>query len=333
MSRALEAATAAGLVLAALAAPPAWAQAAWAQALPEQTPFVGPNDGYPDPRLNLAAFFTEFRCDGQPDRTDLNACVASPRMSSTVVDWRRTDWGDGTGSWWYQIGESYLADNGQEIIQSFSFAPWGAFNAANGDGGQTIFTDGRIARITGTQDASAAAFQNFVGAACGGTGWVIADLSVGISGDLPEAKIGGGQWTGEAGALNSSPDGAACPPMNASYDAWTVDDVSYPFIVFGQPEQRTIPTLISEHFDGAPEYAEREFNASEYGLLRWEAWEGPGGTRPISNSLAERCPVLGGFEGAGYNPPLPGWHIYDCRTWTNIIRSLNWSGDDFGWWP
>lgn len=42
-STALTAATAAALVLGALAAP-----SAHAQQLPEQIPFVGPNDGYPD---------------------------------------------------------------------------------------------------------------------------------------------------------------------------------------------------------------------------------------------------------------------------------------------
>ncbi len=151
-------------------------RAATAHGSTEQIPSAR-SSVYSNPKKNLAEFLVEFRCV-DPNVTDPIACVASPRMANTIVNWRRTDWGSG-GVPYYQVSEDYLSDDGSEILQTFSYAPFGAFNAANGDGGQVSFTDGISVRILGTQDGSVPYFQNFVGPACGGQGWVQVNLKVG----------------------------------------------------------------------------------------------------------------------------------------------------------
>jgi hypothetical protein len=266
----------------------------------------------------------EFRCPADDvDPTD--GCNATPRLGATTVSWRRCDWGS-NGNAYYQCTDSYLADDSSVIVQTYAFSLNGPFNAANGDGGQLVDVDAASGNITAlsTQDGGTPGMQWFVGAKCGGQGWVIAELSLGLA---------YATWTATADKLAISADPNACPGMGSALDAWESFTVSYPFQVNGQMQLRTIPTLISEHFDHADPtqsvYMERSFFGQLYGLLRWEAWASPatGATPPAD--LAQRCPATSLAD--DYQPPLAGWILYDCRNWTNIMPVSGWSGDAYGW--
>ncbi len=222
---------------------------------------------------------------------------------------RRHDW-PGAG---YQIGDSFVGKYGPQSI--WSYPPHGKFNAANGDGGElySVWPNGTVT-IALTQDGAKPYIQKF----CGGTGWIV------FRGRPPS-----GQWASTVAYLADVPIHQPCAAaLSPAYTRWRLELASIPFLVRGTREFRSIPTIISEHFDGASmsqsSHLERSFFGKGYGRLVWEAW----GIGPAtSTDLAVRCPGT-----AWSKPPAKNWRLHDCRFATNIIiaeRAM--SVAKFGW--
>ena len=278
------------------------------------------------PVANVVSYFVQFRCpDGS---TDPHACIPQPQNGAMAVKWRRADWGS-NGVLYYQISDSFLADDRNSIVQTWSYSPWGPFVQANGDGGQVAHTDNVIARFNLTQDGGTSRKQYFVGPACGGQGWQLFDLRQGVQ---------TGSWTGAVYNLSIASDPSQCPPLGQAWTQWRIERVFYPFIADGQRTTRGIPTIIVEHYDHADiassVYMERAYFARLYGWLRWEAWESGSGQRPVSSDLAQRCPTVtipNVADGSSYWASTLGWQLYDCRHSTQIVPVSGWTADRFGW--
>ena len=190
--------------------------------------------------------------------------------------------------------------------QHWDFAPFGTYEPERGDGFQIaeIGADGWV-RFMSTLDGGTPWVQYFVGQRCGGTGWLVFGL------DAPT-----GSWREAVARLNIAQDPETCPPsLNDALTRYRLEPVAFPFAVAGQTSTRTIATVISEHYDqrtiGKAGALERSYLGQGYGLLRWEAW---GRTPPSIPALAERCGPL-----AYSDPPTAGWHLRDCRTYTNVV--------------
>jgi hypothetical protein len=279
----------------------------------------------PDPvSHDAASYVVESRCAGDPSNTDPWSCPdPAPRYGDTTVAWRKCDWGS-AGVDHYQCSDAYMGDDDSVAVQTFSYPPFKQWNPTNGDGLQLVFVDASNGdvRLTLTQDGSTPAVQYFCP-----RGWVVADLALGTSSVT---------WTVEVAPVAIAlGDPLACPPPQLALSAWTTMAVGYPFKISGKIVWRDYTTLMSEHFDAptaaASTYMERTLNADRWGMLRWEAWEAPGGTRPPSADLPQRCPHLDFDSNNDWWPPLAGWTLYDCRTWTNIVPAPGWRGDDFHW--
>ena len=292
-----------------------------------QTPFLGINGG----SANLAAYLAESRC-ADPTETDPRGCnsnggTAVTRLGATPVQWRRCDWGS-NGVPFYQCSDQALSDDGQYIVSTFSYSPWRQFTPSRGDGAQVIWTDGMVARFVETRDASSPNATFFAGADCpGGTGWLLVDENLGISST---------EWTSEVAYLSATTDRNICPPLAPAFTQWVTLNVGYPFIIAAdgwRREDRTVPTIVTEHYDHAtPDgslYMERNLFGQGYGLLRWEAWESiANGQRNVSQDIGQRCPRLSDGPGAP-----AGMEMYDCRNLTQIIPVYDWTEDDYEWRP
>jgi hypothetical protein len=246
---------------------------------------------------------------------ELKQCTgAAAQQADRPMLWQRRDWPAPNG---YQIEASFIGVSGApEII--WSYAPFGSFVARNGDGGEVydIGRDGSIT-IAQTQDGGRpGVLQHFVGPHCSGTGWLVA-----------KANPSSGTWTSAVATLSVSQDPSACPPLDRAFTRWRLENISIPFIVSGKTRSITVPSLISEHYDGASiagaQHMERTFFGKGWGRLVWEAW----GLAPPTVDLVPRCPGT-----AWSTPPAPGWQLEDCRYSTNIVAAkTGMTGAKFGW--
>jgi len=269
-------------------------------------------------RAEMAAFLAQTRCaDGALEAAEPGCAGARPQRASEPMLMRRHDWPAPDG---YQIVDSYVADDGAAFISSFSFAPYGAFTARNGDGGEVYVIDGDTVRIAATEDGGQmGVMQGFFGAGCGGTGWVL------FRADAPT-----GRWSEGVAHLKGRPVGSACAASGSAFTRYRLEQVAMPFIVGGRRADLTFPTIISEHFNAATlersSALERTFMVRGVGRAIWEAWS----KHPATVAdLPQRCPGT-----AWSTPPAPGWFLVDCRYATNLVRAdAAMSGDSYGWPP
>ncbi|MEP7370482.1 MAG: hypothetical protein ABI662_12555 [Dermatophilaceae bacterium] len=220
--------------------------------------------------------------------------------------------GPGNGDrhdWPLPVGYVALAnirENDRLARQNWDFAPFGTFDASRGDGFQAaeIGKDGYI-RFTSTQDGGTPRIQFFVGEHCGGSGWIVFGL------DAPS-----GRWREVLATLSIAREPQSCPTsLNYALTRYRLEIVEYPFALNGQRTSRSVPTVISEHYDhktiDEAQALERSYLGQGYGLLRWEAW---GRSPPLVHDLPQRCGPV-----AYSDPPEPGWQLRDCRTYTNAM--------------
>lgn len=215
---------------------------------------------------------------------------------------RRHDWPLPLG---YEVSDSVLLDDGR-VLQTFSFAPWGPFNLANGDGGQIaqVGADGFV-RFTETRDGGTPYLQYFVGQKNGGTGWIVFGI------DAPTGK-----WRELVALLAKSNWSDAQPPLSKAFTRYRLETITYPWSFDGTPGWMHLPTVVSEHYDhdtiSASQAMERSYFAQGFGLVRWEAW---GRTEESGISdMAER------YQHVDYSdPPASGWYLDDIRTYTNAV--------------
>lgn len=230
-----------------------------------------------------------------------NATISDP-MSFLVS-------GDARHDWPLPVGYVELTSERVSATlarQHWDFAPFGTYEPERGDGFQIaeIGADGWV-RFTSTLDGGTPWVQYFVGQRCGGTGWLVFGI------DAPT-----GSWREVVARLNIAQDPASCPSsLNEALTRYRLETVTYPFAVAGVRSTRTIPTVISEHYDqrtiGKAGALERSYLGQGYGLLRWEAW---GRAQPNITDLPERCSPVSYSE-----PPAQGWVLRDCRTYTNEV--------------
>jgi hypothetical protein len=247
---------------------------------------------------------------------DVRVFLAPPDVTAaTPLLRRRHDW-PGAG---YQISDAFAAADGQSWITTWSYPPFGPFVEVNGDGGEVYVTDGTTVRIAATQDGGKPYLQGFQGASCGGTGWVL------FRNDAPT-----GSWAELVARLGGGDISAPCSADNPGLTRYRLEVVEIPFIEAGVRTSRTLPTVISEHFNNATlaksTALERSFFAAGVGRVIWEAWTTSAATDP---NLADRCPGT-----VWSTPPAPGWALVDCRTSTNVFDTDgSMSGEIFAWPP
>jgi hypothetical protein len=159
--------------------------------------------------------------------------TATPLTSTAPWTYRRFDFGN------YQALQSFLRGDGKSAVAVWSFAPFGPFVAANGDGGEVYELRGDAVYITKTQDGGKPGIQDF------GKGWWAFDKYV------PACSKG---W-------RNSPDtyGRACR-----------ETITYPPGIVAD-------TIVSEHYSlpGHTGAMERAFYALGWGRLAWMAFNQP----------------------------------------------------------
>jgi hypothetical protein len=214
----------------------------------------------------------------------------------------------------------YGVDGVNFIEQVWSFAPFGYFNQAVGDGGQIVTTTAGRAYATTTQDGGTPVLQTF----CGDS-WVFAKNDIKVW-----------TWTEAVVKLSISLNGPGeCNPANlvpalTRYIIYT-DYLCYKGSEFGYERQFCGNSLVSEHYDNdtiAGSCAmERSFFFWHHGLVRWEAWNRCGATPGAD--LAVRMPIT-------ILADPPGYVMVDGRNWMHFrapnpaIPASTWG---WKWWP
>lgn len=208
--------------------------------------------------------------------------LSGPTQQADPIRSRRFDFGH------FQANDAFRLPDGSAIL-AWSYAPFGPFDAALGDGGERYVVENGTVRIDSTQDGGTPGVQYFVGAACGGTGWVA------FRADATAA------WQTIVAHLDDHSNPSQCDAANAALTRYERATVTYP--VLGP-----VDTVVSEHYDSgslaSATALERAFYALGYGRLVWQRW----GPTPPTIDLSARCPDF------GWNTsPVAGWHLDDCR--------------------
>ena len=264
----------------------------------------------PDP----VAFLVQARCpDGRLQVAEPD-CPARPQRASDPMLERRHDWPGPVG---FVAQDTLIGPDGPETL--WDFAPFGAFSAAKGDGGEVYAVEAGTVRISVTQDGGKPYLQGFYGRSCGGAGWIA------FRTDAPTAR-----WASVVARLSDQPVPSPCRTSSTSVTRYRLERVTARWIIDGQPRSLALPTVISEHYNSSSldraSRMERSFFARGVGRIIWEAWTKGA---PMGADLQTRCP---GSDWSG--PPGPGWKLSDCRTTTNLVADDGrMSGQAFGWPP
>jgi hypothetical protein len=283
-------------------------------------PSLGASTTGPVTIADLQTYLVQQRCaDGALMVSASAPCVSAPQTEADVMVQRRHDWPAPAG---YMAQDAYLGPYGPETI--WSYAPFGPFVAAHGDGGEVYVIDGDTVRISITQDGGTPYIQGFYGAGCaGGSGWIA------FRNDAPT-----GSWATVVATLNDVKVPGSCPPLGVlrvgysqALTRYRLETVSFPFIVDGVRDTIPLQAVISEHYDhgtfAASKNMERSMWAAGVGRAVWEAWSVTN-TTPVDPA---RCPGTNWSQ-----PPAVGWVMYDCRYTTNIVtESAPITGTTYGW--
>jgi hypothetical protein len=144
------------------------------------------------------SFLVQYRC---PDGSAPTACASPVRQLSTdPVFYSKRDW---PGPWDGVFGDSVLLPGGQSLDPFYVGAYGHAFTPPN-DGGDLYGVVGSNAVVLKTRDGSLKQDLYFVGADCGGTGWL-----------LFPSTVPTGSWYGYVARIGQSTDRRA-PPTRPS---------------------------------------------------------------------------------------------------------------------
>lgn len=281
----------------------------------------------PPASIDPAQFLNTIICaDGS--LAALNGCGSTQvAQGATPVNIWRYDWAHSDQS---QIQNTYKLDNGSGWVATFNYPPHLAFNAPNGDGGDVFVYDGTSVRISYTQNGNGSGGTIagwWVGAKCGGTGW--------LSFDKYTNDQAWREWNAK---LKGSFDPNACPSLDTAYTrARVVRSIPIYFILqdpAGAVTTNTVPldVVVSEHYAGNSIQnsmsMERQIHVASVGpSVYWESWV----KNPPSPPPAYQC---SGVPGGWSDAPGPGWILWDrrCRT---VVRQANpiITGNQWGWPP
>lgn len=248
---------------------------------------------------------------------------------SMPLVFHRYDWAHADQA---QVQDTWLLSNGSGWAATFSYPPHGPFVPANGDGGDVYVVDGRNVRISYTQNGNGSGGTIagwWVGARCGGTGW--------LSYDDQTNDRGWREWTARLkGAFNPND----CPNLDTAYTrARVVRQMPVYFILqdigTGAVTTKTVPldAVVTEHYAGrsieASTQMERQIHLAGVGpSVYWEGWIKNPPTPPASFACD------GAPDGWSGPPPGAGWVLWDRRCRTVVRQALPvTSGDAFGWPP
>ena len=274
------------------------------------------------------------------------ACVRrGAQTAASPALYRKHDWASAADRaaqpLGYQASDSVLAapprGPGDAVVAAHTFdfggpsGGFGQFDADRGDGGQVL------ALVQG----SAAAFMTEDGG--GGLQWFVGDGC--RTGQRPRElawlffndDVSRDGWREDQARLSTTRAQGECPlAFSTAYTRYIRADVALPFLQSGAATgTRNLDMIVSEHFDfpdvARSTHLERFYLARDLGLVRWERWQAaPNPTEAEqANYMAGsgRCPAVAFSE-----PPLSGWRMIDCRTWTNIVpQSGDWSVRRLGW--
>jgi len=265
------------------------------------------------------SFLAQYRC---PDGSAPTACASPVRQLSTdPVFYSKRDW---PGPWDGVFGDSVLLPGGQSLDPFYVGAYGHAFTPPN-DGGDLYGVVGSNAVVLKTRDGSLKQDLYFVGADCGGTGWL-----------LFPSTVPTGSWYGYVARIGQSTD-RSCAPNQALSDAYTqvrLEAVDVPVMSGGAVSRVHTQTIVSEHYDGpsAADAAMLErfyFAQGNFGRYRWERWDHNG---TPARDLSADCPAMPPWDSA---PPFPGAVMTNCRMWTNLTPEPGtWAYSSYGWaWP
>lgn len=246
--------------------------------------------------------------------------------ATPVATWRY-DWAHPDQA---QIQVTYKLDSEAAWAATFNYPPHAVFNSTNGDGGDVYMYDGTNVRINYTQNGQPGGGTIagwWVGARCGGTGWLAFDKYTSDQG-----------WREWAARLKGSFDPNACPKLDSAYTrAIVVRGLPVYFIIQapdGTITTKTVPldSVVTEHFAGSTvsgsTQMERQIHVAGVGpSVYWEAWV----KNPPSPPPVYQCD---GVPGGWSNSPGAGWVLWDrrCRT---VVRQANpvMTGNEWGWPP
>lgn len=208
---------------------------------------------------DMASFFCQLRCtDGSLPLVNPSMQTARQQMADAIC-WTR-----------YANDSDSSVDSveygGNAFVLAWKFGE--NFDLSRGAGGEVYKDWSGTVKIMQTQDGGTPFMQYFVGPDDGSplSGWIVADNTAPT-----------GRWKAIVAQLGiaTTPD-AKLSGYSKSYTRWRLEDVTYEAVVFGEARQITIPTIISEHYDGdsieTSSALERSFYAQGFGRAAWEAW-------------------------------------------------------------
>jgi hypothetical protein len=100
---------------------------------------------------------------------------------------------------------------------------------------------------------------------------------------------------------------------------------------------KPVDVIISEHYGGeqmtSADHLERFYFARDLGLIRWERWENFSVPKPSAFvQMAEGFAQTGRCRPWAYSTAVgPEWRMIDCRNWTTLVPSTQWSVADYRW--
>ena len=189
-----------------------------------------PPNAPPPAIADVTVYLTQSRC---PDGSPPTACSnAAPQLSSDQMMWRRWDGQD-------QVEDTVAVPSRGFYETTWSYAPFGIFIAAHGDGGEVYVRNGGNVSIVATQDGGTPGIQRF--------------LVWGLFNDQTVSCDQG--WT----AVDL-------------FDRACRATVTYPASGYGLTSI-TADTVVSEHYSGLGYTGEMErfYMAAGWGRLCWSA--------------------------------------------------------------
>jgi hypothetical protein len=241
--------------------------------------------------------------------------AAAPQVDIDFCNERRCDLYPGSA-----LGQEHCdcvletGQGGMFAIQYESFPPWGAYVAANGDGGNLvgITGDGFIKAFATSDGGMPGELYYFIGPDGGNGGWVMGGTDA----------IIGDDWIERVCMLQQSypgPDNPEGGGLSPAYTRYLRAYISVP-VTFdsAQPEHDTYECMVSEHYGAEDPATASEFErfvlAKGWGLIRWEYWAKSG--TPTAN-LTDRAPAMD-WCWPGYGGAAPGYQLMDARHYMNL---------------
>jgi hypothetical protein len=280
---------------------------------------------------------------------DADCLIRQAQSDRDVATYRKYDWPNSNEAvrrpLGYQASDSVIMRRGGRsfVEQTFDFGDqtraFGHFDTGLGDGGQVLVVVQGWASAIMTEDGGDG-IQYFIGPGC-------RNSTQPAAGELSwlffNSDIERGQWNSTLARLNKGHLSTECPTVfNAALTRYRLESIDVPFRISATSERLTettkpIDVIISEHYGGeemtSADHLERFYFARDLGLIRWERWENFAAPKPPALvRMAEQFAQTGRCRPWAYSTAVgPQWQMIDCRNWTTLVASTQWSVGDYRW--